>query len=260
MLNIGGQEFKSHFLLGTAGYPSPQVLCDAIMAAQVDIITVSLRRQMPDNRSNSFWQLLQSLSCHVLPNTAGCYRADEAVAVAEMARELFNTHWIKLELIGDDYTLQPNPFELVKAADLLVKKGFEVFPYCTDDLVLCQRLLECGCRILMPWAAPIGTGKGIINPYALHLLRERFPDTVLIIDAGIGKPSHAAYAMELGFDAVLVNSAVALSDNPVGMAEAFAKAVKSGQLAYQSGIMPVQETAVATTPLIGRPFWYEELS
>ncbi len=257
MLRIDDQEYSSRLLLGTAGYPSPQVLCDSVSAAQVEIITVSLRRKIPGKDKNSFWNLLQSLNCRMLPNTAGCYSVKEAVTTAEMARDLFNTNWIKLEVIGDDYTLQPNPFALVKATEVLVKKGFVVFPYCTDDLIVCQRLVDCGCQILMPWAAPIGSGKGLINAYALQLLRERFPNNTLIVDAGIGRPSHAVQAMELGFDAILINSAVALSDDPIQMAKAFSQAVESGRLGYQAGMIPEKNMAVASTPLIGRPFWHE---
>ncbi len=254
MWHVGERILSSRLLLGTAQYPSPEILCDAIKAAQVEIITVSLRRQLSSGAKNTFWELLKSLSCHVLPNTAGCFSAKEAIVTAKMASELFQTNWIKLEVIGDDYTLQPNPFELITAAEELIKQGFEVWPYCTDDLIVCQRLVDCGCRVLMPWASPIGSGKGIINPYALRLLRERFPEITLIVDAGIGKPSDAAFAMELGFDAVLLNTAVALAGDPVAMAEAFANAVKAGRRGYEAGIMPAREMASASTPLIGKPF------
>jgi thiazole synthase len=175
-----------------------------------------------------------------------------------MAREIFNTNWIKLEVIGDEYNLQPDPFELVKAAELLIKKGFEVFPYCTDDLVLCQRLLDNGCKILMPWAAPIGSGKGIINPYSLETLRQRLPDATLIVDAGIGKPSHAVQAMELGYDAVLLNTAVSLAKNPQQMAGAFRDAVRAGRSAYEAGMMLERNMAHSCTPIIDTPFWHHE--
>ncbi len=257
MLTLDEFVSDSHLLLGTAQYPSPEVLQRAIAISGVSIMTVSLRRESPGGAQNVFWKQLQSLSCRVLPNTAGCFSVKEAVLTAEMARELFETHWIKLEVIGDPYTLQPHPFELVKAAEILMNKGFEVFPYCTEDLVLCRRLLEVGCRILMPWAAPIGTGQGLIHPYGLRLLRERFPEVIIIIDAGIGKPSHAACAMEMGFDAVLINSAVALSDDPVQMADAFARAVEAGRLAYQAGTMPMRDSAKASTPLVDTPFWHQ---
>lgn len=259
MLKISDQEFNCRLLLGTAQYPSPKVLTDAITESGTEIITVSLRRQnvSTDNaeHGNKFWQMLQQLPCQLLPNTAGCYSAKEAITTAQMARELFNTNWIKLEVIGDDYTLQPNVFELVKAADTLVKEGFEVFPYCTDDLIACQQLVDCGCNILMPWAAPIGSGRGPQNPYALELLRERFHEQTLIVDAGIGKPSHATQVMEMGYDAVLLNTAVARAADPVAMAKAFAHATQAGLLANTAGCIEPQQSATASTPLIDKPFW-----
>jgi thiazole synthase len=256
---LAGQFLSNRLLLGTAQYPSLQIMQEAILAAQVEIITVSLRRQLTHHhKANAFWEYIKSLSCHLLPNTAGCRNASDAVLTAELARDIFNTNWIKLEVIGDETTLQPDPFELLKAADILVKKGFEVFPYTTDDLVLCQRLLEIGCKILMPWAAPIGSGKGLINPYALQTLRSRFPEVTLIIDAGIGKPSHAARAMEMGFDAVLLNSAVSLAAYPVTMARAFQAAVQAGRLAYEGGLMVEKDFATSSTPLIDTPFWHQE--
>lgn len=258
MWKIGEQTLTSRLLLGTARYPSPQVLCDAIQSAQAEVITVSLRRQMQAQNKNTFWELLKSLNRFILPNTAGCFSVKEAVTTAQMARELFQTNWIKLEVIGDDYTLQPDPFGLVEAAEILIKEGFEVLPYCTDDLILCQRLVSVGCKILMPWGSPIGSGKGLMNEYALKLLRERFPEQTLIVDAGIGKPSDAVRAMELGYDAVLLNSAVANAIDPVKMAAAFAQAVQSGRLGYEAGLMTPKQMAVASTPVVGRPFWHEK--
>jgi thiazole synthase len=201
-----------------------------------------------------FYGLIRASGARLLPNTAGCRTAREAITLAHMARELFDTRWLKLEVVGDDYTLQPDPFELVEATRTLVKDGFEVFPYCTDDLVTCQRLLDAGCRILMPWGAPIGSGQGLLNPTALRTLRGRLPDAVLVVDAGIGSPRHAVHAMELGFDAVLVNSAVSQAHDPVKMARAFRLAVESGRLAYEAGIMARQEMAVPSTPVTGQPF------
>jgi thiazole synthase len=180
--------------------------------------------------------------------------------MAEMAREIFATNWIKLEVIGDDYNLQPDPVELIKAAKILNQRGFIVFPYCTDDLVICQRLRDCGCEILMPWAAPIGSGRGVLNPYALETLRSRLPDVTLIVDAGIGKPSQAAYVMEMGFDAVLLNSAVALAADPVKMAGAFHDAVKAGRSAFEAGMMPERNMAHPSTALLDTPFWLQEQS
>lgn len=175
-----------------------------------------------------------------------------------MAREIFQTNWIKLEVIGDEYNLQPDPFQLLEATKELVKRGFEVFPYCTDDLVLCQRLLDAGCNILMPWGAPIGTGRGLTDPYALQTLRKRLPDVPMVIDAGLGLPSHATQAMEMGFDAVLLNTAIAQADNPVVMAEAFKEAVTAGRKAYKAGAMPQRDLAQPSTPVLGTPFWQQE--
>jgi len=193
----------------------------------------------------------------LLPNTAGCRSAQEAITLAEMAREIFETPWIKLEVTGDDYTLQPDPFELVVAAAELIKRGFDVFPYCTDDLVLCKRLVDVGCQVLMPWAAPIGSGRGILNPYALETLRARMSDIPLIIDAGIGKPSEPARVMEMGFDAVLLNTAVAEAKNPAHMASAFNFAIQAGRMAYLSGLMPERLSASPSTALMDTPFWLQ---
>lgn len=254
-LRIGDIELASRFFLGTAGYPSPQVLQEAIAASGTQVVTVGLKRQLAAGGApGDFYGLVRASGAHLLPNTAGCRTAREAVTLAHMARELFDTRWLKLEVVGDDYTLQPDPFELVEAARTLVKDGFEVFPYCTDDLVTCQRLLDAGCRILMPWGAPIGSGQGLLNPTALRTLRARLPEALLVVDAGIGSPQHAVHAMELGFDAVLVNSAVSQSHDPVKMARAFRLAVESGRLAWEAGIMARQEMAVPSTPVTGQPF------
>jgi thiazole synthase len=254
-LNIGGVELESRFFLGTAGYPSPQVLQQAIAASGTQVVTVGLKRQLAAaGAPNDFFRLIRETGARLLPNTAGCRTAREAVTLAKMARELFGTNWIKLEVVGDEYTLQPDPFELVQAAAELARDGFEVFPYCTDDLVTCQRLLDSGCRILMPWGAPIGSGQGLLNPNALRTLRSRLPDVPLVVDAGIGSPRDAVHAMELGFDAVLLNSAVAQAHDPVAMARAFKLGIEAGRLAWEAGIMARQDMAVATTPVTGRPF------
>ena len=254
-LRIGDVELASRFFLGTAGYPSPQVLQEAIAASGTQVVTVGLKRQLAAGGvPGDFYAMIRASGARLLPNTAGCKTAREAVTLAQMARELFGTHWIKLEVIGDDYTLQPDPYELVDAARTLVREGFEVFPYCMDDLVSCQRLLDAGCRILMPWGAPIGSGQGLLNPTALRTLRARLPGVPLVVDAGIGSPKDAVQAMELGYDAVLVNSAVSQSHEPVKMARAFRLAVESGRLAYEAGIMARQEMAVPSTPVTGQPF------
>lgn len=253
-----GKHFDSRFLIGTALYASPQIMSDAIRASGAQIVTVSLRRQNPrEGGGNTIWDFIKQLNCDLLPNTAGCRNAKEAVALAQMAREIFQTSWIKLEVIGDDYNLQPDPFGTLEAAEQLIKLGFNVFPYCTDDLVLCQRLRDVGCEVLMPWGAPIGTGRGLMNPYALQTLRERLPDVPLIVDAGIGKPSHALQAMELGFDGVLLNTAVAQAADPVLMAQAFAEAINAGRKSFLGGAMLERQTAQPSTPTLGTPFWHQ---
>jgi thiazole synthase len=251
---IGGRTLHSRFFLGTAGYPSPQVLQDAIAASGAQVVTVGLRRQLAHGaEAGDFFAMVKSTGAHLLPNTAGCHTAREAITLAHMARELFDTHWIKLEVIGDAHTLQPDPFELVDAARQLVKDGFEVFPYCTDDLVSCQRLLDAGCNILMPWGAPIGSGQGLVNPGALRTLRARLARVPLIVDAGIGAPSDAVQAMELGLDGVLLNTAVAQALDPVRMARAFGLAIAAGRMGFEAGVMAKQDMAVASTPVAGYP-------
>lgn len=253
--HIGGVELESRFFLGTAGYPSPVVLQQAIAASGAQVVTVGLRRQLAQGGApGDFYRFIRDCGAHLLPNTAGCRTAREAVTLAQMARELFGTHWIKLEVVGDEHTLQPDPFELVAAATELVRDGFEVFPYCTDDLVTCQRLLDAGCRILMPWGAPIGSGQGLLNPWALRTLRARLPQVTLIVDAGLGAPSHAAAAMELGMDAVLLNSAVSQAHDPVRMARAFRHAVQAGRDGHRAGLMTTSDVAIASTPVSGQPF------
>jgi thiazole synthase len=259
-LVLYGQAFDSRLLLGTARYPSPDVLEAAVQRARPAMLTASLRRQTAAGAAagggdNGFWNMLRELKVPVLPNTAGCHSAEEAIATAQMARELFDTPWIKLELIGDDYTLQPDTLNLVGAAEKLVRDGFHVLPYSTEDLVLCQRLVDVGCQAVMPWAAPIGTGRGPVNPYALRLLRERLT-VPLLVDAGLGLPSHACQVMEWGYDGVLLNTAVALAQDPVAMAGAFADAVNAGRAAYLAGAMTAQEAAQPSTPVLGTPFWH----
>lgn len=257
-LTLYGETFQSRLLLGTARYPSPQILEDAVVAAKPAMVTASLRRQGANTEqlSSGFWDILKKLNVPVLPNTAGCHTPEEVIAIAEMAREVFETDWIKLELIGDDYTLQPNTIDLVPTASALIKAGFKVLPYCTEDLVVCQRLVDVGCQAVMPWAAPIGTGKGPSNPYGLRTLRERL-NVPLIVDAGIGLPSHACQVMEWGYDAVLLNTAVALSQDPVEMAKAFDNAITAGRSAYLAGAMEEQDHAHPSTPVLGTPFWHQ---
>jgi len=255
--SVYGVSLSSRFFLGTAGYPSPAILKEAIAASGAEVLTMGIKRQAANVAAaghNQWWSLIRETGRHILPNTAGCRTAKEAVALAQMARELFETNWIKLEVVGDDYSLQPDSFELVAAAEQLVGLGFNVFPYCTEDLIAAQRLVDAGCQVLMPWAAPIGSGQGITNRRALARMREKFHNLFLVVDAGIGAPSHAAEAMEIGFDAVLLNSAVAQSRAPVEMSAAFSKAIEAGRLAHLAGVIPAQDFATPSTPVTGQPF------
>lgn len=250
-------EFTSRLLIGTALYPSPAIMQRSIRASAAEIVTVSIRRESAGGRSgDAFWSLIRELELTVLPNTAGCMSVREAVATARLARELFATPRIKLEVIADTETLQPDVIGLVEAAAILIKDGFQVFPYCTEDLGVAQRLVDAGCRVLMPWAAPIGSARGLINPEPLKLLRQRFPDVTLVVDAGLGAPSHAAEALELGFDAVLLNTAIAKAADPVTMADAFRRAVEAGRAGFEAGLMGARDFASPSTPVIGTPFWH----
>ncbi|RUU12889.1 thiazole synthase [Mesorhizobium sp. USDA-HM6] len=253
MFDLLGTKLASRLLLGTAQYPSPAILAEAVKASGASVVTVSLRREMAGGRGGEkFWSLVNSLGVKILPNTAGCHSVKEAVTTAKMAREVFGTSWIKLEVIGNHDTLQPDVFGLVEAARILCEDGFTVFPYTTDDLVVAERLLGAGCKVLMPWCAPIGSALGPVNIMALRSMREHFPDVPLIVDAGLGRPSHAATVMELGFDAVLLNTAVAKAADPVGMARAFGKAVDAGREAFSSGLLEPRDVAVPSTPTFGR--------
>jgi len=244
-----GVTLNSRLMLGTAQYPSPAILQQAIAASGAEVITVSLRRE--GRGGADFRRLIAETGCRILPNTAGCHTAAEAVTTAQMAREVFGTNWIKLEVIGHADTLQPDPFALVEAARTLCADGFEVFPYTTEDLILGEKLVEAGCQVLMPWGAPIGSGQGLRNIEGLRSMRAHFPDIPLVLDAGIGAPSQAAQAMELGYDAVLLNTAVAKALDPVAMAGAFGQAVSAGQMAAEAGLMPRRDMAAASTPIFG---------
>jgi thiazole synthase len=253
-----GTEVTSALMLGTAQYPSPAVLAEAFRRSGAGIATVSVRREAGGGggggEGQAFWSLIEGLGVRLLPNTAGCHSVREAVTTAQMARELFGTDWIKLEVIGHADTLQPDPFGLVEAARILTDEGFQVFPYCTEDLVLAERLMGAGCKVLMPWGAPIGTGLGLNNLYGLRSLRAHFPDVPLVVDAGLGLPSQAAQAMELGYDAVLLNTAVAKAGDPAAMAEAFAGAVAAGALAHRADPMAPRDMAAPSTPVLGKAF------
>ncbi|MEM0922704.1 MAG: thiazole synthase [Pseudomonadota bacterium] len=249
-------DVASRFMLGTAGYPSPAILAEAIAASGAEIVTVSLRREGASGQGAAFWDLIRATGARVLPNTAGCKSVKEAVTTAQMAREVFDTPWIKLEVIGEDDTLQPDVFGLVEAAGELTRQGFQVFPYTTDDLIVAERLLAVGCEVLMPWGAPIGSGRGLNNPYQLRTLRAHFPGVPLVVDAGLGLPSHATAAMEIGFDAILLNTAVAKAGDPVAMARAFGEAITAGRRAFEAGAIEARDMAEPSTPVAGTPFWH----
>jgi thiazole synthase len=257
MVAFYGEQFSSRLLIGTALYPSPAIMQQAIRASGADLVTVSVRRETAGGKTgDAFWSLIRELGVKVLPNTAGCHSVREAVTTAKLARELFGTQRIKLEVIADSETLQPDVIGLVEAAQILIKDGFEVYPYCTEDLGVALRLVDAGCRVIMPWAAPIGSARGITNRDALKLLRQRLPDITLVVDAGLGAPSHAAEALELGYDAVLLNTAVAKAENPVAMADAFRLAVDAGRAAFEAGLMTPRDFASPSTPVVGTPFWH----
>lgn len=255
-LEFYGVRVQSRLLLGTSLYPSPAIMLDSLKASGAEIATVSLRRESGTERAGqAFWSLIKDSGVRVLPNTAGCKTVKEAVTTAQMARELFETPWVKLEVIGEDDTLQPDVFGLVEAARILCSEGFEVFPYTTEDLVVAEKLLAAGCEVLMPWGAPIGSGRGLNNLYGLRSLRAHFPKVPLVVDAGIGLPSHAAQAMELGYDAILLNTAVAKAGDPVAMARAFAAATEAGRTAFEAEPMETRDMAAPSTPVAGTPFW-----
>lgn len=254
MTTFYGTALPNRLMLGTAQYPSPAILEQAFRESGAGVATVSLRREGAGGAGQTFWSMIRDLGALVLPNTAGCHTVKEAVTTAHMAREVFDTRWIKLELIGHTDSLQPDVFQLVEAARILTEDGFQVFPYTTDDLIVGEQLLQAGCEVLMPWGAPIGSGRGLNNEYALRAMRAEFPEVPLVVDAGIGLPSHAAHAMEMGYDAVLLNTAVARAGDPVGMARAMALAVQGGQLAYQADPIEPRDMAEPSTPVIGKAF------
>ncbi|AGA64096.1 Thiazole biosynthesis protein ThiG [Liberibacter crescens BT-1] len=253
MLTFYDFKATSRLLLGSAQYPSPQILEKAIVSSGIEIVTMSLRREMrSEGNGQGFWSLISPLCKRILPNTAGCHSVKEAINTAYMAREVFKTTWIKLEIIGETDTLHPDLLALVEATRILHNDGFDVFPYMTEDLIVADKLLEIGCKVLMPWGAPIGTGRGLNNKYGLMSLRAHFPEVTMIIDAGIGRPSHAMEALEIGFDAILLNTAVAKAKDPIAMANAFSKATEAGYQAFLAGIIEERNMAIPSTPLIGK--------
>jgi thiazole synthase len=254
-LTIAGRTLRSRLLLGTGGFPSLQLLADAIAASGSELVTVALRRIGVGGESTlrgSLVDVLERAGVALLPNTAGCFTARDAVLTAQLAREAFQTDWIKLEVIGDEDTLLPDAPELLRAAEQLVAEGFVVLPYTTDDPILARRLQDVGCAAVMPLGAPIGSGMGIRNPYNLALLREAVSVPV-VLDAGVGTASDAAQAMELGCDAVMAASAIARAQDPVAMAHAMRLAVQAGALAAGAGRIPRRTYATASTPTIGLP-------
>ena len=254
-MRLYGTEIDVPMMLGTAQYPSPAIMAEAFRTSGAEVATVSLRRESgAGGEASEFWKLVSGLGVRILPNTAGCHSVKEALTTAAMAREVFGTDWLKLEVIGNPDTLQPDVYGLAEAARLLCEDGFKVFPYTTEDLVVAERLLSAGCEVLMPWAAPIGTGLGLTNEYGLRTLRERLPDVTMIIDAGLGVPSQAARVMEMGFDGILLNTAVAKSGDPAAMAMAFAKAAEAGRLARRAVPIEPRDMAAASTPVIGKAF------
>ncbi|MCO5092790.1 thiazole synthase [Bosea sp. (in: a-proteobacteria)] len=254
MASFYGFTPQNPLFLGTAQYPSPAILAEAVRRSGAEVVTVSLRREAAGGAGQAFWALIRELGVRVLPNTAGCHTVKEAVTTAQMAREVFGTDWIKLEVIGEDDTLQPDVIALVEAARILGDDGFKVFPYTTEDLVVAGRLIDAGCEVLMPWGAPIGSGRGLNNPYGLRSLRRHVPEVALVVDAGIGLPSHAAQAMEMGYDGILLNTAVAKAGDPAAMAEAFALAIRAGRQAFAAGPIEARDMAAPSTPVMGKAF------
>jgi thiazole synthase len=254
-LEIAGRSWSSRLIIGTGGFQSLDVMKDAIAATGAEIATVALRRVDPTARG-SIMSVLEELGCFLLPNTAGCYTAQDAVLTARLAREAFETDWVKLEVIGDDRTLLPEASELLEAAETLVDDGFVVLPYANDDPILNARLEQLGCAAVMPLGAPIGSGMGIRNPYNLSIIVEN-AGVPVICDAGVGTASDATIAMELGCDGVLMASAIARAEEPVKMARAMRAAIEAGRLAYEAGRMPQRRYAQASTPTSGLPQFEE---
>lgn len=252
-LHIGTRSFKSRLLVGTSSYPNLQVMLDALKTSATEFVTVAIRRvNLKDVPEESLLDLLMKGGYQLLPNTAGCYTAKEACLVAELAREALETNVIKLEVIGDDETLMPDVEQLLKAAKTLVDSGFEVMAYCNDDPITCRKLADLGCVAVMPLASPIGSGMGLVNPYNLALIRELLPEVRLIVDAGIGTASDAARAMEMGYDGVLLNTAISNAKHPVLMAQAMRDAVSAGRNAYLAGRIPRRYYAQASSTMKGR--------
>ncbi len=252
VLRIAGREFRSRLIVGTGKYKTFQEMARAHEASGAEIVTVAVRRvNLTDRTKESLLDYIDRAKYFILPNTAGCYTADEAVRAARLAREAGLSNWIKLEVIGDEKTLFPDNFELVKATEALVREGFVVLPYTNDDLIAARRLIDAGAAAVMPLGAPIGSGMGVQNPANIRILREMITAVPLILDAGVGIASDAAIAMELGADAVLMNTGIAGAEDAVLMAEAMKHAVVAGRKAYLAGRTPKKLYATASSPLQG---------
>lgn len=248
--SLAGTVFNSRLIIGTGKYRSHDEMKTAHAASGAEMVTVAVNRVPLGRASESFLDHLDP-KMRVLPNTAGCYDAEHAIRTARLAREALETEWIKLEVIGDQITLLPDNEQTLEAARVLVQEGFIVLPYFTDDLIMAKKLLDAGCPAVMPLAAPIGSGMGVQNPSNLRIMREQLPDATIIVDAGVGVPSDAAIAMELGADAILMNTAIAEARDPEQMATAMKLAVEAGRLAYRSGRMPKRLYASASSPIEG---------
>ena len=247
---IAGKVFNSRLIIGTGKYRTFEEMKAAHRASGAEMVTVAVRRVPLDRSSESFLDHLDP-SLQILPNTAGCYSAEEALRTARLAREALETEWVKLEVIGDQTTLFPDNEQTLEAARTLVKEGFIVLPYFTDDLIMAKKLLDAGCPAVMPLAAPIGSGLGVQNPTNLRIMREQLPDATIIVDAGVGTASDATIAMELGADAVLMNTAIAEASDAAKMAKAMKLAIEAGRLAYLSGRMSRRLYASASSPVAG---------
>ena len=247
---LAGKEFSSRLIIGSGKYRTYDQMKAAHKASGAEMITVAVNRVPLDRKTESFLDHLDA-AMQILPNTAGCYDADHAIRTARLAREALDTDWIKLEVIGDQVTLLPDNEQTLEAARVLVKEGFIVLPYFSDDLIMAKKLLDAGCPAVMPLAAPIGSGMGVQNPANLRIMREQIPDATIIVDAGVGVPSDAAVAMELGADGILMNTAIAESRDPEQMATAMKLAVEAGRLAYLAGRMPKRLYASASSPIEG---------
>lgn len=251
-LIIAGREFKSRLILGSGKYESFELMTKSLEAAETDMVTVAVRRvNLTDRSKESLLDFIDTAKYHILPNTAGCYSADEAIRTAMLAREVLDNNWIKLEVIGDEKTLFPDNQALLEATAALVKEGFVVLPYLNDDLIVARRLVDAGAAAIMPLAAPIGSGLGIQNFTNLRILREKITEVPLIVDAGVGTASDATLAMELGVDGILMNTGIAGARDPIAMAQAMNHAVKAGRLAFKAGRIQKKLYASASSPSEG---------